>query len=91
MRWLKAGTARPDHVKPTTVVHDDVASVIGLHGHGGATHIEWVDELMHDDLRDLLDALGMFSGARPQAPHEVMREAIAEVTRRVAADGGVAP
>ncbi len=42
LRWLKAGTARPEHVKPTTVVHDDVESVIGLHGHNGATHIEWV-------------------------------------------------
>lgn len=41
VRWLKAGTARPDHVKPTTVVHDDVESVIGLHGHGGATWLEW--------------------------------------------------
>lgn len=41
MRWLKAGTARPDHVKPTTVLHDDVDSVLGLHGHNGATRIEW--------------------------------------------------
>jgi hypothetical protein len=29
-------------VKPTTVVHEDAASVIGLHGHNGATHIEWL-------------------------------------------------
>lgn len=43
MRWTKAGTARPDHVKPTTVVHDDAESVIALHGHGGATRIEWID------------------------------------------------
>jgi hypothetical protein len=32
--------------------------------------------LMQDDLRDLLDALGMFSGAQPRSPHEVMRSAI---------------
>lgn len=44
MRWLEAGTARPDHVRPTTVVHESVESVIGLHGHGGATRVEWVDE-----------------------------------------------
>lgn len=41
LRWLKAGTARPDHVKPTTVLHDDVDSVLGLHSHNGATQIEW--------------------------------------------------
>jgi hypothetical protein len=43
LRWLKAGTARPNHVKPTTVVHDDIESVIGLHGHDGATEIYWID------------------------------------------------
>ena len=41
MRWLKAGTARPDHVKPTTVIHDDIESVIGLHSHDGKTEIMW--------------------------------------------------
>jgi hypothetical protein len=34
---------------------------------------------MQDDLRDLLDALGLFSGARAQSPHEVMRECIERV------------
>lgn len=43
VRWLKRGTTRPEHVKPTTVVHDDVESVIGLHGHGGSTTIDWLD------------------------------------------------
>jgi hypothetical protein len=42
LRWLSAGTA--DHVRPTTVVHDDIDSVIGLHGHSGATQVEWIDE-----------------------------------------------
>lgn len=32
-----------------------------------------------DDLKDLLDALGLFSGARPQTPHEVMRLCIETV------------
>jgi hypothetical protein len=41
LRWLKAGTARPDHVRPTTVMHDDIDSVLGLHSHNGATQIEW--------------------------------------------------
>ena len=45
LRWLQAGTARPDHVKPTTVVHDDIDSVIGLHAHNGATRIVYVDEV----------------------------------------------
>lgn len=43
MRWLEAGTARPEHVRPTTVVHESVESVVGLHGHGGATRVVWVD------------------------------------------------
>jgi hypothetical protein len=38
-------------------------------------------QLMNADLRDLLDALGLHSGARPQSPHEVMREAIEEVRK----------
>ena len=43
MRWVKAGTTRPDHVRPTTVVHDDIESVVGLHGHNGATRVDWLD------------------------------------------------
>lgn len=39
LRWLEAGTARPDVVRPTTVVHESVASVEALHGHGGKTQI----------------------------------------------------
>lgn len=33
-------------------------------------------EVVLDDLRALLRALGMFDGARPQSPHVVMQEAI---------------
>lgn len=43
LRWLKAGTARPEHVKPTTVLHDNIDSVVGLHGHAGATKVFWID------------------------------------------------
>ena len=42
VRWLPVGTSRPEHVRPTTVVHESVDSVIGLHGHGGRTRVEWV-------------------------------------------------
>ena len=42
LRWLTAGTARPDHVKPTTVLHDDIGSVEGLHSHDGKTRIVWL-------------------------------------------------
>lgn len=44
LRWLKAGTARPDVIKPTTVVHDDVDSVRNLHGHDGKTRVVYTDE-----------------------------------------------
>lgn len=37
--------------------------------------------VLQDDLRDLLRALGLPDGARPQSPHEVFRECIEEVKR----------
>ena len=41
--------------------------------------------LMQDDLRALLRAAGMGDHARPQSPHEVMLQAVAEVERLRAA------
>jgi hypothetical protein len=41
-------------------------------------------DVMHRDLQELLVALGLRSGARPESPHQVMQEAIAEVRRRSA-------
>ena len=46
LRWLEAGVPevhKARGVRPTTVVHESVAAVEALHGHGGATHVEWVD------------------------------------------------
>lgn len=43
LRWLPAGTTRPDQVKPTTTIHDDIDSVEALHGHNGATVVVWLD------------------------------------------------
>jgi hypothetical protein len=43
VRWLPGGTARPEKVRPTTVIHDDVDSVLGLHGHGGSTVVVFDD------------------------------------------------
>jgi hypothetical protein len=39
-------------------------------------------EAVREDLALLLRTLGMFDGARPESPHEVMLEAIAEVRLR---------
>ena len=36
-------------------------------------------DMMQNDLHDLLNALGMFAGARDQSPHECMRECIDKV------------
>lgn len=46
MRWClqKFGVAQQQVIKPTTVLHDDVDSVIGLHGHNGMTTVEWLDD-----------------------------------------------
>lgn len=46
LRWLAPyiqATHRERGVKPTTVLHDSTESVLALHGHNGATVIEWVD------------------------------------------------
>jgi hypothetical protein len=46
VRWLAAGvsiTNRDRGVQPTTVIHPDITSIEALHGHNGATVIEWVD------------------------------------------------
>lgn len=40
MRWLETGSAQPG-VRPTTVIHESIDSVMALHGHDGATQIEW--------------------------------------------------
>lgn len=38
LRW------RPGPVgRPTTAVHADIASVEAVHGHGGRTHVVWLD------------------------------------------------
>lgn len=58
------------------------------HRDGWAIGREWSrDErdLIHEDLRGLLRALGMFDGARPESPHEVMQQAIAKAARLRAA------
>lgn len=43
-----------------------------------AAHVE-EQRQVQEDVRDLLEALDMFSGARPQTPHDVMRECIERV------------
>lgn len=42
VRWRVVSNFHAERgVKPTTVVHPDIQSVIALHGHNGATHLEW--------------------------------------------------
>jgi hypothetical protein len=38
-------------------------------------------EVLQNDLQEMLQALGMFDGARPQSPHTVFQECLAEVRR----------
>ena len=40
------------------------------------THEPTNEDVLQNDLRDLLDALGMPSGAQPRSPHEVFRDAL---------------
>jgi hypothetical protein len=44
LRWLPAATTRPQQVRPTTVLHDNIDSVIGLHGHDGRTRVVWEEQ-----------------------------------------------
>lgn len=38
LRW------RPGQVgRPTTTLHEDIASVEAIHGHAGRTHVVWLD------------------------------------------------
>ena len=44
LRWLDIDHEHPNYVRgvrPTTVMHESIASVEALHGHGGATRIVW--------------------------------------------------
>ena len=44
MRWLQTATARAAAgVRPTTVLHEDIASVVALHGHGSNTRVRFRD------------------------------------------------
>lgn len=45
LRWLDHQTPevhRTSGVRPTTVMHESIGSVLALHGHGGATQLVWV-------------------------------------------------
>lgn len=45
LRWLDHSVTeanRTNGVRPTTVLHESVGSVLALHGHGGATELVWV-------------------------------------------------
>lgn len=43
LRWLEVteGPSADRGVRPTTTIHESIASVEALHGHNGATTIEW--------------------------------------------------
>lgn len=50
LRWLDIDHEHPNYVRgvrPTTVLHESIASVEALHGHGGATRIVWDDPYIH--------------------------------------------
>ena len=45
LRWLDHSVSEANRtagVRPTTVIHDSIGSVIALHGHGGATQLRWL-------------------------------------------------
>jgi hypothetical protein len=41
LRWL--GRERTDGIRPTTVLHDDIASVLALHGHERSSRVRFLD------------------------------------------------
>lgn len=45
LRWLDHSVTEANRtlgVRPTTVLHDSIGSVLALHGHGGATELVWI-------------------------------------------------
>ena len=42
------------------------------------------NDLLQDDLREMLRALGIFDGAQPKSSHQVFQESIAEMKRQLA-------
>jgi hypothetical protein len=40
-------------------------------------------DVMHDDLREMLQSLGMDDGAQPRSPHEVFQTALTEMKRQL--------
>jgi hypothetical protein len=42
--------------------------------------------VMQEDMRVLLDALGLYSGARPESPHRVMRDVVIPAVERLRPD-----
>jgi hypothetical protein len=45
MRWFEvSGPHYSRGVRATTVMHENITSVEALHGHNGATHIEWGEQ-----------------------------------------------
>jgi hypothetical protein len=45
--------------------------------------------VMQEDMRDLLNALGLYSGARPESPHRVMRDVVIPAVEQLRAVGRV--
>lgn len=44
LRWREVQGPHYDRgVRATTVLHENITSVDALHGHNGATRIEWID------------------------------------------------
>lgn len=93
LRWLKAGTARPDHVRPTTVLHDDLDSVIGLHSHDGKTRVVFEDptepepevvsltQTIHTMIAALDTVLHGTTYSRNQSPQSVWENLLTEVEK----------
>lgn len=51
-RWVTPGISEINlerGVRPTTVIHESVRSVVALHGHNGATKLVWYDDPLDDD------------------------------------------
>lgn len=44
LRWLTTEQTRVG-VRPTTVLHVDIGSVMALHGHDGSTTVQWLDRV----------------------------------------------
>lgn len=79
LRWLSKN--RSDGVRPTTVVHESLDSVIALHCHGGSSVVEWIVPPVGSDYGATLRGFRLEAGLSQRALARVTGVSFSTVSR----------